>query len=146
MDNPSESQVVGKVKVAAAPAAVPGGRAATTIWWDGIAIAKNIPDTEAEAAFRVAMEGLDKEMVQANNNVSVWLIDGYMPGPLAQGVVESAQKGGVPYPSTAQMGLMQTALGNGVAAFLTGQKDAKTTLTDIEASYRVAAKEAGLLQ
>jgi ABC-type glycerol-3-phosphate transport system substrate-binding protein len=146
MDDPKESQVAGKVKMAAAPAAVPGGRAATTIWWDGIVIAKNIPDADAEAAFRVAMEGLDKEMVKANNAVAVWLIEGYEPGPLAKGVVESAQKGAVPYPSNAQMGLMQTALGSGLASFLTGQKDAKATLTDIEAAYRVSAKEAGLIR
>ena len=44
------------------------------------------------------------------------------------------------------MGLMQTALGNGLASFLTGQKDAKTALADIEAAYRVSAKEAGLLK
>src|SRR3712207_388961 len=82
---------------------------------------------------------------QANNGVAVWLIEGYVPGPLAQGVIQSAEKGAVTYPSTPQMGLMLTALGNGIAAFLTGQKDAKTTLADIEAAYAVSAKEAGLL-
>src|SRR3712207_7128376 len=46
---------------------------------------------------------------QANNGVAVWLIEGYVPGPLAQGVVQSAEKGAVPYPSTPQMGLMLTA-------------------------------------
>ena len=44
------------------------------------------------------------------------------------------------------MGLMHTALGNGIADFLNGDKDAATTLADIEAAYLTAAKEAGLIQ
>jgi hypothetical protein len=43
------------------------------------------------------------------------------------------------------MGAMHTALGNGVAAFLTGEKDAATTLADIEAAYTIAATESGLM-
>jgi hypothetical protein len=44
------------------------------------------------------------------------------------------------------MGLMHTALGNGIADYLTGAKDAETTLADIEAAYTTAAKEAGLVE
>ena len=43
------------------------------------------------------------------------------------------------------MGLMHTALGNGVSDFLTGAKDAATTLADIEDAYLTAAKEQGLI-
>ncbi len=57
MDDEAESQVVGKVVMASAPMAAV--RTASTLWWDGIVIAANITDEEAEAAFRVAMEGLD---------------------------------------------------------------------------------------
>jgi len=146
MDDPGESQVVGKVKMASAPAAVPGGKPASTLWWDGIVIAKNISDDEADAAFRVAMAGLSKEMVQANNDIAVWLIDGYQPGPIAMGAAATAENGAIPYPASAQMGLMHTALGNGVSDFLTGAKDAKTTLADIEAAYLTSAKEAGLVK
>ena len=109
-------------------------------------IAKNISDVEAEAAFRVAMAGLSKEMVQANNDIAVWLIDGYKPGPIAMGAAGTAQAGAVPYPASAQMGLMHTAQGNGVSGFLTGAKDAATTLADIEAGYLTAAEEAGLVK
>ncbi|GAB2184292.1 ABC transporter substrate-binding protein [Roseibium sp. LAB1] len=144
MDDPNESQVVGKVKMAGAPKAAE--RAASTLWWDGIVIAKNISDEEAEAAFRVAMNGMTPEMVKANNDAAVWLIDGYETGPLSIGVVETAQAGAVPYPASSQMGLMHTALGNGVADFLTGAKDAQTTLKDIAAAYTTSAKEAGLIQ
>ncbi len=144
MDDPNESQVVGKVKMAGAPKAAV--RAASTLWWDGIVIAKNATDEQAEAAFRVAMNGLSPEMVKANNDVAVWLVNGYEPGPLALGVVETAQSGALPYPASSQMGLMHTALGNGVADYLTGAKDAQTTLKDIAAAYTTSAKEAGLIQ
>ena len=145
MDDEAESQVVGKVTMAAAPAAAAGGRPASTLWWDGIVIAKNITDAEAEAAFQVAMEGLDTEMVSANNDAAIWLIEGFTPGRLAEGAIATANAGAVPYPASRAMGLMQTALGNGVADFLTGAKYVATTLTDIEAEYITAAKEAGLL-
>lgn len=146
MDDENESQVVGKVMMAGAPAAAEGSAPATTMWWDGIVIASNISDEEAEAAFKVAMEGMDSDMVTANNDAAVWLIDGYEIGRLSQGVVESSAGGAPAYPSSSQMGLMHTALGNGVADFLTGAKDAATTLADIEAAYVTAAKEAGLIQ
>ncbi len=145
MDDEAESQVVGKVTMAAAPAVAAGGRPASTLWWDGVVIAKNITDAEAEAAFQVAMEGLDTEMVSANNDAAIWLIEGYTPGRLAEGAIATANAGAVPYPASKAMGLMQTALGNGVADFLTGAKDAATTLADIEADYITAATEAGLL-
>jgi len=146
MDDANESQVVGKVMMASAPAAVAGGRPASSLWWDGIVIAKNISDEEAAAAFRVAMEGLDAEMVQANNDIAVWLIDGFTPGRLAQGAMETAMNGAVPYAASSQMGLMHTALGNNLADFLTGAKDAETTLADIEAEYLTSAREAGLVR
>ncbi|MDH3664243.1 MAG: extracellular solute-binding protein [Alphaproteobacteria bacterium] len=145
MDEEGESQVVGKVKMASAPAAIEGGKPASTTWWDGIVIAKNISDEEAEAAFKVAMEGLDSEMVKANNDAAVWLVDGYEVGPLAKGAIETMNGGAVPYPASSEMGLMHTALGNGLADYFTGNKDAAATLADIEAAYLTSAKEAGLV-
>ena len=148
MDDAAESQVVGKVKMAAAPMAVPGGAPATTLWWDGIVIATNISDEEADAAFRVAMEGLDEEMVKANNDAAIWLIPGYVPGEVALGTVQTATAPTPPpaYPSTTQMGLLHTALGNEIPAFLTGERDAAATLAAIEASYTTSAREAGVMQ
>ena len=148
MDDAAESQVVGKVKMAAAPMAVPGGAPATTLWWDGIVIATNISDEEADAAFRVAMEGLDEEMVKANNDAAIWLIPGYVPGELALGTVQTATAPTPPpaYPSTTQMGLLHTALGNEIPAFLTGERDAAATLEAIEVSYTTSAREAGVMQ
>ena len=145
MDDPAESQVAGLVKMASAPAAVPGGRPASTLWWDGVVFAKNMSDEVAEAAFRVAMDGLDREMVEANNDVAVWLIEGFVQSPVSKGASDTAANGAIPYPASSAMGLMHTALGNGLADFLTGAKDAATTLADIENAYLTAAKEAGLI-
>jgi len=144
MDNAEESQVVGKVIMSSAP--MGSVRASSTNWWDGIVLAKNMTDDEADNAFRVAMEGLDTEMVQANNDAAVWLIDGYVAGNAAAGAIATANNSAAPYPSNEPgMGAMHTALGNGIAAFLNGAKDAATTLADIEAAYVVSATESGLM-
>ena len=148
MDDENESEVVGLVETAAAPLAMEGGPPATTLWWDGIVVAQNISDEEAAAAFQVAMEGLDTEMVTANNDLAIWLIPGYEPGRLAQGAIASATATPPPpsYPSTTEMGLMHTALGNELPAFFTGDKSAEEALAAVEESYLTAAREAGVLQ
>lgn len=148
MDDANESQVAGKVDTASAPIAMEGGPPATTLWWDGIVIAKNISDEEADAAFRVAMEGLDTEMVQANSDEAIWLINGYEPNRLANGAIAAAtaDPAPAPYPSTSQMGMMHTALGNNLASFFTGESTAEQALTNVEAEYLKSAKEAGLIK
>ena len=146
IDNPAESQVVGKVSMLAAPAAVKGGKPATTLWWDGFVIAKNIPDAEAEMAFRIAVEGIDEEMVKANNNAAVWLIKGYVPGRAAQGAIASAMGGAPNYPSTSAMGIVSAVLAENVADFMSGKKTAEQTLQAIEAGYMTRAKEQGLVK
>ncbi|MBL4871828.1 MAG: extracellular solute-binding protein [Rhodobacteraceae bacterium] len=143
MDDPAESQVVGKVTMAAAP--MGSSAPASSLWWDGIVFASNMTDEQADAAFQVAMEGIDSEMVAANSDAAVWLIDGYTPGPAAAGAAATAANGARPYPASGPMGIMHTALGNGIADYLTGAKDAATTLADIEAAYLISAKEAGLV-
>lgn len=148
MNDEAESQVVGKVAMSAAPKAVDGGVPATTLWWDGIVIAKNITDEEADAAFRLAMEGLDTEMVKSANDAAIWLIPGYEPTDIAQGAIETAMANPAPpaYPSTTQMGLLHSALGNELPAFFTGERGAEETLIAITEAYETAAKEAGVLK
>ncbi|WP_246455701.1 ABC transporter substrate-binding protein [Sulfitobacter aestuariivivens] len=148
MNDEAESQVVGKVKSASAPLAMDGGAPATTLWWDGIVIAANISDEEADAAFRVAMEGLDEEMVKGANDAAIWLVKGYEPTEMAQGAIATATANPAPpaYPSTVRMGLMHTALGNELPAYLTGERDAAATLAAIEEAYSTSAKEAGILE
>jgi ABC-type glycerol-3-phosphate transport system substrate-binding protein len=145
MDDAKESQVVGKVKMAAAPSPVSGALPASTLWWDGVVLAKNMTDQQADEAFRLLMEGIDREMVTNNNDAAVWLINGYKPGPMAMGAAETAKNGALPYPNGVEMGLMHTALGNNVADFLTSKETAEQTLIDIESEYTTAAKEKGLL-
>ena len=148
MNDEAESQVVGKVAMASAPMLMAGGAPATTLWWDGIVIASNITDEEADAAFRLAMEGLDKEMVMANNDAAIWLIDGYAPSDVATGAIATAtaNPSAPAYPSTTQMGLLHTALGNELPAYMTGDRDAAATLEAVVAAYNTAAKEAGLME
>ena len=145
MDDAKESQVVGKVKMAAAPSPVSGALPASTLWWDGVVLAKNMTDQQADEAFQLLMEGIDREMVTNNNDAAVWLINGYKPGPMAMGAAETAKNGALPYPNGVEMGLMHTALGNNVADFLTSKETAEQTLIDIESEYTTAAKEKGLL-
>ena len=142
----AESPNGDKIAMVAAPAAVKGGKPATTLWWDGFVIAKNIPDAEAEMAFRVAMEGIDEEMVKANNSAAVWLIKGYAPGRAAQGAIASAMGGAPNYPSTSAMGIVSAVLAENVADFVSGKKTAEQTLQAIEASYLTRAKEQGLVK
>ncbi len=146
LDDAKESQFVGKFGVAAAPRAIEGGLPSSTLWWDGIVIAKNISDTEAEAAFRVAIEGIDEEMVKANNAAAIWLVKGYTPGKMAQGALDTAKGGAPNYASTTSMGLLHAAIGEKIADFMAGRRDAKATLAEIEASYLVKAKEQGLVK
>lgn len=143
MNDEAESQVVGKVAMVGAP--MGSAAPASSLWWDGIVLAANMSDEEADAAFRVAMEAMTADTIADANDAAVWLIEGYEPGPLAAGAAATAMGGARPYPASSAMGVMHTALGNGIADHLTGAKDAATTLADIEAAYLTAAKEAGLI-
>ena len=145
MDDAAESKVVGKISTAAAPKAVPGGKPATTTWWDGAAVARNVTDRQAEAAFRLILAGISPGMVARHNDDAVWLIKGFKPGRLAEGAIKSLQAGAPAYPVSSRMGLMHTALGNNLADFFTGKVDAEHALASVEAAYTTAAKEAGVM-
>lgn len=145
MDNAEESTVVGLVEFAAAPAFSAGGNPATTLWWDGMVIAENISDTQADAAFRLMMHGISDPVLSANQDAAIWLTDAFPPARIAAGALASAQGGAPSYPASTAMGLMHTALGNNIADYLTGKESAAQTLADIEEAYITAAKEAGVL-
>lgn len=148
MNDEAESQVVGLIGTASAPLAMDGGVPATTLWWDGIVIAANISDEEADNAFRLAMEGIHPSTVAGAPDAAIWLIEGYTPNDMSAGAIATATANPAPpsYPSTTQMGLMHTALGNELNAFFTGDVSAEEALAAVEASYTVAAQEAGLLE
>ncbi len=132
----------------AGPMTVGGGDIpASTLWWDGWTVAKNISDAEAEATFVALMNGIRPELMD-NEEIAVqavWLIDGYEPTPAAVGVFEAAGAGTVPYPMLPYMGLMHTALGAELNDFMQGNESAEQALADVEAAYRAAAREAGFL-
>ncbi len=132
----------------AGPMTVGGGStAASTLWWDGWTVAKNISDAEAEATFIAMMNGISPSMMSDENirTQAVWLIDGYTPTDAAIGVFEAAKMGTTPYPMLPYMGLMHTALGAELADFMQGKETAEQALADVEAAYVAAAKEKGYL-
>jgi hypothetical protein len=131
-----------------APMTVGGGSVpATTLWWDGWTVAKNISDEDAVATFVAMKNGVipailnDETMGQA-----VWMIDGYKPAPVNEGVMKTMEMGARPYPMLPYMGLLHTAIGDNLADFLSGKEDAATALADTEAAYTAAAKEKGFLK
>jgi hypothetical protein len=131
-----------------APMTVGGGKTpATTLWWDGWTIAKNVSDDDAKATFIALKNGISPAILNGETmGQAVWMINGYQPAPINQGVMQTMAMGSKPYPMLPYMGLLHTALGDGIAPFLTGKKDAATTLADIEAAYSTAAKEKGFLK
>ena len=146
MDDPKESQVVGKVSTAVAPTAMPGGKPATTIWWDGASIATNTTDAQAEAAFKLIVAGMSPEMAAAHSGDAIWLIKGYKPGRLAAGAIASVQAGSPGYPVSTRIQLMHTAIGANIAGYFTGKMSADEALAAVEAAYTTAAREAGILK
>jgi len=134
--------------VLAWPLTVAGkGIPATTLWWDGWTIAKNISDEDAEASYLAMINAIDPKMM--NDKVAteaVWLIDGYKPTPASAGVFAAIQANSKPYPMLPFQGLLHTALGAELPDFMSGKESAAKTLADVEAAYMTAAKEKGFIQ
>jgi ABC-type glycerol-3-phosphate transport system substrate-binding protein len=142
----STEEITSNTVLSAAPSVEPGGVPGATLWWDGFTISSNVSDAEAEATFAALASAMNADMVAANNDDAVWLLDGFTPGPAAAGVAATAQGGAKPYPMIPQIGLMHNALGSELADFLKGDESAEKALADVEAAYITAAKEAGFLQ
>ncbi len=141
----STEEIVNNTVLAAAPM-LSGDRPASTLWWDGITIAANISDEDAEATFVAMVNGLSDEVVKANNTEAVWLSKAYAPTAASMGVAATANAGAVPYPMLPYMGLLHSALGEEITEFLQGSESAEQALADVEAAYTAAAKEQGFLQ
>lgn len=131
----------------ATPTAGGNSYPATTLWWDGWAIATNTSDEDAAASFMAMKAGIAPSILTADTmGQAVWMIEGYQPTPAAQGVAESIAGGAPSYPMEPYMGAMHMAADGNLADFLSGKEDAATALADIEAAYVAAAKEGGFLQ
>jgi trehalose/maltose transport system substrate-binding protein len=136
-----------KTTTLGSPMTVGGGSTpATTLWWDGWTVAKNVSDADAEATFLAMMNGINPSRLDDKMaTLAVWLIDGYQPTPAAVGVFAAAQMNATPYPMLPYQGLLHTALGNEIVDFMQGKEDAATALSDVEAAYTAAAREKGFL-
>ena len=146
LDDEGDQAIKADTRLAAPPTVGGGSDAATTLWWDGISIATNTSDADAEASFRALVGAASSsEMANANPNVTVWLINGYTPGDAALGVAAAAQMGAAPYPSIPQMGLLHGAMSDEMVEFLQGTESAEQALKDIEAAYIAKATEQGFL-
>jgi len=131
----------------AGPMTVGGGTtAASTLWWDGFTVAKNISDTDAEATFMAMMHAIRPAMLnETTSPQAVWLIDGYEPTPAAAGVFAAAAMGTKPYPMLPYAGLMHSAAGAELVDFMQGKETAEEALAGLEAAYTTAATEKGYL-
>lgn len=145
-DEGSTPEIVENTFPANAPTVAGGSTPSSTLWWDGFTISKNVSDEDAEATFIALVHGISNDMVKANNDKAVWLMDAYEPGKAAEGVAMVAAAGAEPYPMLPYMGLLHQAFFQELPDFLQGNEEAAQTLKDIEAAYVTAAKEEGFLQ
>ena len=143
-DSPAPD-IAAATRFAAAPTIGDSKIPAAALWWDGFTIAKNISDEDAEASFRAMLTGISPEMMNANIDAAVWLIEGYKPSPAATGVIATVQGGAKPFPMLPYMGLLHTAVGDNLTQYLQGEESAEQALQDISAAYTTAATEAGYL-
>ncbi len=148
MDTEGSEEVVYSNTVAGGPLTVgDSGNAASTLWWDGWTIAKNISDEDAAATFQALAHATSPALLNDETmEQAVWLMDGFEPQPLNEGVLATVAAGANPYPMLPFMGLLHTSLGDNIADYLQGNESAEQTLADIEAAYTAAAKEQGFLQ
>jgi ABC-type glycerol-3-phosphate transport system substrate-binding protein len=147
MDGEGSVEGVAENTMAAGPLMVGGsGVPATTLWWDGWTVSKNISDEDAAATFQALAKGSsDAALNDETMGQAVWMIPGYTPARGSEGVLAAINARAKPYPMLPYMGLMHTALGDNIADFLQGSESAEQTLSDIEAAYTSAAQEKGFL-
>ena len=147
MDEEGSSEEVYSNTTVGAPMTVGGGEApASTLWWDGWTIAKNISDEDAKATFLALKHATSPNILNAETMPqAVWMIAGYEPEAVNQGVMQAMSMQTRPYPMLPYMGLLHTALGDNLADYLQGKESAEQALSDVEAAYTAAAKEKGFL-
>jgi hypothetical protein len=148
MDDEGSEEVVYSNTVAGGPLTVgDSGVAASTLWWDGWTVAKNISDEEAAATFQALAHATSPALLNDETmSQAVWLMDGFDAQPVNEGVLATVAAGANPYPMLPFMGLLHTALGDNIADFLQGNESAEQALMDIEAAYTASATEQGFLQ
>jgi|TARA_B100001063_G_scaffold133129_1_gene124459 ABC-type glycerol-3-phosphate transport system substrate-binding protein len=146
LDDEGDQAVRADTRLAPSPSVGGGSMPATTLWWDGIAIATNTSDENADASFRALVGAASSsELANSNADATVWLIKDYKGGNTAGPVVDAASRGATPYPSFPHMSLMHGALSTELVEFLQGNESAEKALADVEAAYIAKATEQGFL-
>lgn len=145
MDNPEESQEVGNIGFAPAPAMAEGGIPAALFWWDGYVIPRNL-DGDPDVTFQVIMHAIGADTVAENNDTTLWIRSNYQPNDYTTAITDTVVAGALPYPMEPQAALAHAAIGDNVSDFLAGQEAAEQSLADAEAAYRAAAIAEGLLR
>lgn len=145
MDDPAASKIVGKMDFVAAPAAVPGGKSATHLWWDGVAMPKNLGG-DRETVFQVLMEALDEDNTVKGNDLTVWVRSAYKPTRFGSGVAASAKAGAPMWPSEPFFGLAHGEIGKVLPDVLSGAMAPKQALDVAAAAYTKAAAEKGFIK
>ncbi|WP_299985943.1 extracellular solute-binding protein [uncultured Ruegeria sp.] len=145
MDNPDESTVVDKIGFAPSPTMIDGGVPASTFWWDGYVMPKNL-DGDPDLTFQVLMHAMSAKTVKANNDITLWIRSAYEPGRYTAAITETVLAGAPPYPMNPQASLAHSALGENIADFIVGKESAQESLADATKAYRAAAREQGLLK
>jgi len=145
MDDPDESTVVGKIGFAPAPAMVEGGIPASTFWWDGYVIPKNL-DGDPDLTFQVLMHAIGEQTVLENNDTTLWIRSAYEPNEYTNAIADTVMLGAPPYPMNPQASLAHGALGENISDFIVGKESAQESLADAANAYRNAAREQGLLK
>ncbi len=145
MDDPAASKIVGKMEFAAAPAAMPGGKSATHLWWDGVAMPKNVAN-DRDTVFQVLMDALDEENTKAGNDSTIWVRSVYKPTRFGTGVTLSAKAGAPIWPTEPYVNLAVGELGKSVPEALGGTMAPKQALDAAAAAYAKAAVEKGFIK
>lgn len=142
----SEPQVYENTRITGPLTVGDSGVPATTLWWDGWTVAKNISDEDAAATFQAMTHAVSPTLLNDETmNQAVWLIEGFTPQAPNEGVLAAVAAGSKPYPMVPFQGLLHTALGNELSDFMQGNESAEQALADVEAAYTAAAIESGFL-
>ena len=145
MDDAASSKIVGKMEFTAAPAAAPGGKSATHLWWDGVVMPKNLGG-DRETVFQVLMEALDEETTKSGNDLTIWVRSSYKPTRFGTGVSASAKAGAPVWPTEPFFGLAHGEIGKVLPDVMSGAMSPKAALDAAAAAYVKAATEKGFLK
>ena len=145
MDDPAASKIVGKMEFAAAPAVMPGGKSATHLWWDGVAMPKNL-NNDRDVVFQVLMDALDEDTTKAGNDATIWIRSVYKPTRFGTGVTLSMKAGAPVWPTEPFVSLATVELGKMVPEALGGTMTPKQALDAAALAYTKGATEKGFIK